>query len=344
MPMSPAARPRRFVAVLLVCALALLAWSATVGAASSPRSTHQPKARAASSVQVGVADEETQMFGNPLWQRLHTKVTRYIVPWDVVAHSYYLDKAIVWIHAAEAQHQQILVAFYHSEYTATRMPSVAQYAHFTQKFIKRFPNVHQYQPWNEANRGNVRYTGENFDSPTAAASAKYYQALRKVCPSCTILGLDILDQPEVGPSLEYLAEFKAELHHLRVPTPTIWGLHNYSDTNRFSSSRTRAILAAVPGQVWLTETGGIVKFGGAFPNNNGSGLSRAARALSYMFALASSNSRIKRLYVYQWTGASHTAIFDAGLTDYRHQPRPGYVVVCKHMHAAKCSKVRVSSH
>jgi hypothetical protein len=117
----------------------------------------------------------------------------------------------------------------------------------------------------------------------------------------------------------------------------LWGLHNYSDTNRFSSSRTRAVLAAVPGELWLTETGGVVKFGGAFPNVKGSGLRRATRALSYMFHLASSNSRIKRLYIFQWSGSTGAARFDAGLTDPHYNPRPGYVTVCKQLHAAKCS-------
>jgi hypothetical protein len=335
-------RQRLLAAALLACALSL-APGATVPAAISARSTHQPVAHAAASYKVGIADEKTEMFSDALWQRLHTHITRYIVPYDAVVHPYSLSLARQWIAAAEAQHQQVLVAFYHSEYTPTRMPSVAAYEHDIKKFIKLFGNVHQYQPWNETNRGNVRYTYERFNSPTAVESAKYYQALRRVCGKCTILGLDILDQAEVGPTLTYIAEFKAELHHLQVPTPALWGLHNYSDTNRFSSTRTRAILAAVPGDVWLTETGGIVKFGGAFPNNRGSGLARAAKALGYMFGLASTNSRIRRLYVYQWTGGTSSTIFDSGLTDARHHPRPGYVIVCAHMHVAHC-RVKVSSH
>ena len=35
--------------------------------------------------------------------------------------------------------------------------------------------------------------------------------------------------------------------------------------------------------------------------------------------------------------------FDAGLTNSHDQPRAGYVVVCRQLHAAKC-KVKVSSH
>jgi hypothetical protein len=330
-------------AALLLCAVALVL-SATLGVSTalSAHSKNQPTARAAASFQVGIADEQTEMFSDPLWRQLHTHITRYIVPYDAAVRGYSLMKADAWIHAAERQHQQVLVAFYHSEYTPTRMPSVKSYEQDTKKFMALFPNVHEYQPWNEANRGDVRYSYERFDSPTAIESAKYYQALRRVCSKCTILGLDILDQNLVGPTLTYISEFKAEVGRLRVPMPTLWGLHDYSDTNRFSSTRTRAILAAVPGDVWLTETGGIVKFGGAFPNNHGSGLARAAKALSYMFAIASNYTRIKRLYIYQWTGGTSSTIFDSGLTDAHHHPRPGYVIVCAHLQGAHC-KVKVSS-
>jgi len=327
--------------LLAPSATGLLLSSAT-GVAGSAHSTRAGRAHTAGTFLTGIGDERTEMFSDPLWQQLHTRITRYIVPYDAAGRPYSLMRAKAWIGAAEAQHQQVLVAFYHSEYTPTRMPSVALYQHFVKKFIKLFPNVRQYQPWNEANRGNIRYRYESLNSPSARAAADYYAALKRVCTGCTVLGLDVLDQPEVAPSLQYIAEFQQQIHRLRIPMPTVWGLHDYSDTNRFESSRTRAILAAVPGQVWLTETGGVVKFGGAFPNYHGSGLSRAAKALSYMFGLASSNSRIKRLYIYQWSGAPESAIFDAGLTDVRHRPRPGYVVVCVHLHAAHC-RVKVSS-
>ncbi len=86
--------------------------------------------------------------------------------------------------------------------------------------------------------------------------------------------------------------------------PKIWGLHNYSDVNRLESWRTRDIVKALGGQVWLTETGGIVKFGGAFPNKHGSGLTRAAKVLKFMFAVAGSMPQIKRLYIYDWNGGT----------------------------------------
>jgi hypothetical protein len=341
-PVLPRLRLALIAALLLgACSLAF-GGAVGVPEALSAGAKSQPKAHAAASYLVGIADEKTEMFSDPLWKQLHTHITRYIAPYDAAVRPYSLTLATRWIRAAEAGHQQVLVAFYHSEYTPTRMPSIGAYEQDVKKFMKLFPRVHLYQPWNETNRGNVRYSYEQFNSPTAVESAKYYQALRHVCPKCTILGLDILDQAAVGPTIQYVSEFKDELRHLRVPMPTLWGLHDYSDTNRFSSERTRAILAVVPGDVWLTETGGIVKFGGAFPNWHGEGLARAAKALGYMFAIAANYSRIKRLYIYQWTGGTSSTIFDSGLTDAHHKPRPGYVIVCAHLHGARC-KVKVST-
>jgi hypothetical protein len=327
-------RLRTLLPALLLCGALLAATSgALAGASTHATSASSKRAHTAASYLTGVGDEQTEMFTNPLWQRLHTKIARYIVPYDAAVRPYSLQLARQWISAAEAQHQQVLVAFYHSEYTPTRMPSLATYQRDVQKFIKLFPRVRQYQPWNETNRGNVPRL---FSSPSAMESAMDYRALKSVCHGCTVLGLDILDGPSVSPSLRYIGEFKRDIVRLKTSMPSLWGLHNYSDTNRFQSTRTSAILAAVPGQVWLTETGGIVKFGGAFPNRKGSGLTRAAKALSYMFRLASSNPRIKRLYIFQWSGATGAARFDAGITDPHYNPRPGYVIVCKQLHAPKC--------
>jgi hypothetical protein len=208
--------------------------------------------------------------------------------------------------------------------------------------MRQIPQVTEYEPWNEANRGNEPHI---FDSPTPEQSAVYYRELRAVAHHDTVVGLDMLDNPRVGPTLQYVSEFKRDLNHLHVPIPSLWGLHNYSDTNRFQSDRTRAILRAVSGTLWLTETGGVVKYGTDLTNYRGSGLRRAARALQYMFELAHISPRIKRLYIYNWTGAKPRELFDAGLTDPHGKPRPGYVVVCDHiLHNSRKCDVHVSSH
>jgi hypothetical protein len=341
MPQPHAHRPVRRLATLLA-ALALSAGllaapSAVGGAKAAP--TKAPRAHAAASYFTGVGDESVVMFANPLWAQLRTKIVRYIAPYDAVRHSYSLDRARLFIREAEAHHQQVLIAFYHSEYSPLTLPSVASYQRDVQRFIKLFPRVHQYQAWDEANRGYIPHA---LASPSAAATARYYQALIRVCHGCTAIGLDVLDAQKIGPTLQYIAEFKHEIGRLRTIMPRIWGLHNYSDINRLESWRTHELVRALGGQVWLTETGGIVQFGGAFPNRRGSGLTRAAKVLKYMFAVASSQPQVKRLYIYDWTGGTPSTRFDAGLMSAHDQPRAGYIVVCKQLHARRCGGVKLA--
>ncbi len=326
--------PKRLIA--LVLSTLALSLAALAGVACAPAATGHAGKRAhtASSYLTGIGNQQAQMFANPLWRQLHTKIVRYVAPYDTVAHPYSLSQATTFIHAAEAEHQQVLVAFYHSEYSPTELPSVTTYQRDVQKFVKLFPHVRQYESWDESNRGNVLHA---FSSPSAVATAKYYQALIRVCRGCTVIGLDVLDAQYIGPTLQYISEFKREIYRLETVMPQIWGLHNYSDINRLESWRTRDLVAALGGQVWLTETGGLVQFGGQFPNRHGSGLTRAAKVLRFMFAIAGSHSQIKRLYIYDWSPGTRSTAFDAGLTNAHEQPRAGYVVVCRQLHAAHCN-------
>ncbi len=304
-----------------------LAWT-LAGSSSAKQSGHRGP-----SYMTGISDSHGEMFASQLWQQLHTQIARLTVPYDVAVRPYDLEQAEAWIHAAEARHQKILLAFYHSEYTPMKMPSVATYKRDVAKFIKRFPHIREYQAWDEANRG---YVPGYFQSPTAVQDAQYYQALKRDCIPCTVVGLDVLDQEDVYPTIDYIAEFKREIGRLRTVMPTTWGLHDYSDVNRLESWRTRDLEADLGGEVWLTETGGIVKFA-HFTNIHGSGLRRAAQVLNFTFGVARSNPRIKRLYIYDWTGGTASTRFDAGLTNAHFKPRPGYVVVCRQLHAAHCN-------
>jgi hypothetical protein len=325
--------------VALVLALALCA-AAMLPASGSARARPRAHAHAARTYMTGIGDEQTQMFGSPLWKQLHMRIARYITPYDTVAHHDTLARATAWIRAAEEQHVKVLVAFYYSKNHPTTLPSVASYKHLVQKFVRRFPYVRQYQSWNEANRKSVPH---RFSSPSAGAAAAYYQALLRVCTRCTVIGLDVLDEAKTGRTLRYIAEFKTAVNRLHTIMPRIWGLHNYSDVNRYESWRTKEVSRALGGQIWLTETGGIVQFGGLFPNRNGSGLVRAAKVIHFTFGLAASQPQITRLYLYDWTGGLTKERFDAGLTDRHNRPRAGYVVVCKHFNAPRCN-VHVARH
>jgi hypothetical protein len=159
------------------------------------------------------------------------------------------------------------------------------------------------------------------------AAAAYYMAARRVFTGAKVTGLDILDSaniscPQMYCALRYVREF---LKYAK-PRPRYWGVHNYADTNRFDNKRTKALLKATKsGDVWLTETGGIVSLGKNFPYNQ----RRAAKALGCMFTLAKANRRITRLYVYQFNGIRRGRLFDAGLLNPDNSKRPGYEVVRK---------------
>jgi hypothetical protein len=280
---------------------------------------------AALGLQIGIGDDNVKMFASPYYKALHTRIARYVAPYDVADRPRDLAAVNAWITAAEAQHVQPLIAFYHSRSRPNQLPSVGRYTLEIKRFIALHPQISVYSAWNEANRGRGAVTGEGaYRGPNPIQAAAFYVALKNACPKCTIVGLDVLDSTNIASTIRYIRRFQRAA---RGKLPKIWGLHNYSDTNRFRSTGTRAVLAAVHGQVWLTETGGVVHFGSEFPNRRGSGLKRARRALTYMFRLAASNRRITRLYVFDWYGVSSRARFDAGLMSPSGRPRPGYAVV-----------------
>ncbi len=96
--------------------------------------------------------------------------------------------------------------------------------------------------------------------------------------------------------------------------PKIWGLHNYSDTNRNSMKRTSAVIKAIGGggKLWVTETGGLYEFGKNFKAS----AKRQTKATNNVFAIAKKYKRIERVYFYNFygPGADHPDdVFDAGL-------------------------------
>ena len=283
---------------------------------------------------LGVSDQQASTFTNPDFAPLKFKAARYITPYDVMDSP--ADKAQLdaWVSAARAAHQRILISFEHSHRSnsrALKAPSVAAYTKELKKFKKAFPTVRDISPWNEVNRCHALRDGSVQGQPSKICSlttgpkltAQYYGAARKVFKGSkyTIVGLDILDEQNVNKTIKYLQSF---LRHAS-PDPKVIGFHNYSDTNRFSTTRTKRVLQTFRGKVWLTETGGIVKLGSSFPFDT----NRAAKALGCMFTLAKSNKRITALFVYQYNPPADpsTAFFDAGLINPDNSLRPGYTVV-----------------
>jgi hypothetical protein len=143
-----------------------------------------------------------------------------------------------------------------------------------------------------------------------------------------VMALDVLDTSNLG---SYVRSFKRRAHG----SPRLWGLHNYQDVNYRTSKDTRKMLRLVRGQVWLTETGGIVRFAGSRLKKYSP--KRAAARTKYMFKLAKRyqrrragmRSKITQLYIYTWFGEPRGARFDAGLVNANGKPRKALAVVRK---------------
>jgi len=273
---------------------------------------------------VGIGDEQPRMFASPYFKALHVRIARMTVSWDAALNQRSdLGRADVWVRTAARANVEPLISLSYTRgcYTSKgtvphlakcRLPTVATYRRAFLALRDRYPEVRDWSVWNEANHRSE----PTFNDPRRAA--EFYNVVKANCPGCTIVAADVLDQPHFT---SWVRQFRRY-----AQGPRIFGLHNYEDTNNHTSKGTRAMLATVPGQVWLTETGGIVKFPHRPFNPK-----RAAAATRFMFKLAALSSRLTRLYVYQWTGAHRHDRFDAGLTDPSGRPRPAYYVVKRYL-------------
>ena len=108
----------------------------------------------------------------------------------------------------------------------------------------------------------------------------------------------------------------------------MWGLHDYYDTTYFRASGLEDFMRAVSGEVWLTETGGIV---GLRTRDGQVSLPRdelrARASVAYAFELARAfPDRVARMYLYQWQ-TDPEGRFDAGLVRPDGSARPALTVV-----------------
>jgi hypothetical protein len=274
---------------------------------------------------VGIADQHAAMFDNKNFQALNVKRIRYLVAYDWYKVGWQKSEVDAFMKRSQAAGADVLVHFTarrgcynngkYSKRKVCRAPSVSAYKSSFKRFQKTYPWVKTYGAWNEGNHVSQPV----FNNPKRAA--QYFLAARSLCRSCKIVAADVLDQKNMS---SWVTRFK----RYAKGKARIWGLHNYGDVNRKRTSGTRELLRIAPGEVWLTETGGILKFGRAYPRSE----TRQARATKYMFSLVSKydsrlrgmKGRVTRLYNYQWTGAKKGARFDAGLVNPNGTPRKAY--------------------
>jgi hypothetical protein len=298
-------------------------------------------ASASASATVGVSDQQASTFTNPLFAPLKLKVARYIAPYDVTSEPTQRRDFELWLAAAKNAHQTILISFEHSR-TSTKYnkaPSVSAYTKALTAFKKKYGKTFDITPWNEVNvcQASGRQEGQPSKICKSATGpklvAQYYSAAAKVFAGRKVTAIDILDGFNVGGAVSYLRKFKKYVKG----TPKYWGIHNYSDTNRGSTSRTSRLIKEIgnkKAEVWLTETGGQLRLRGVYAGGSEAAAeTKAATALKCMFSMPKKYKQIKRLYVYQFNGAPVANDFDAGLINVDNTIRKGYTVVQKRQSA-----------
>jgi len=266
---------------------------------------------------VGIGEQNPSMFSDPRWRALGLKDVRVIAGYDALHSDWQRADLDAYMAAAHAAGARVLLGFGHSrtEGKEDHLPSVATFTKEFRAFRARYPWVKDYLTWNEAN-----ICGQpTCKNPERAA--RFYMSIRRYCKGCRIVAADVLDGSK-------LVSWVKRFAHVVGTTKVIWGLHNYIDANRFRTRGTRALLKATKGEVWFTETGGIVKRKQNAQVPLPASPEHAAEAARWVFRLAALSSRIKRIYFYHWSPpTSPGATWDSALVDATGAPRPAYAVI-----------------
>ena len=272
-------------------------------------------APSADALTIGIADQKPDMFSDPRFLSSDLHFARRAVPWDALTSPTQTAEIDTWLAAAHAAHVNPLLSFTHSSTQRRRLPTPERLLYEFRRFRARYPWVTDYASWNEAN-----HCGE----PTCHRPelvAAYWRKLSRECPSCRILAAEVLDMPNMT------SWVKAFRRAAKIE-PRYWGIHNYIDANRLRTTGTRRLLKAVRGQIWFTETGGIVSRVNrrkvTFPES----AEHAATATRFLFdELIPLSRRITRVYLYHWNSNPGPKTWDSGLIGPSGKPRPAYRVL-----------------
>jgi Glycosyl hydrolase catalytic core len=268
---------------------------------------------AAKSPIVGVGDQNASMFSDPNFQKLGVKHSRLVLAWDWHRHPDLVYSTDQWMAAAQAAGVRPLVAFNVNWATKNghrKPPSIAAYRKSFRLLRERYPWVIDFSAWNEANHSA---------QPTAKSprlAARYFNAMRSACRSCRIVAADVLDTKDM---VAWVKKFKKHARGARI-----WGIHNYKDAND-ATNTTKQLLKAVKGEVWLTETGGILRLKPADGSRGGRKhtKSQQAKAVKRVYKIAKSSRRITRVYFYEWAKKKGNR-WDSAFVERNGALRPAY--------------------
>lgn len=286
--------------------VALLTLAAAGAALAAPGAQARPI--------VGFADQKPSMFEDERFLDLGVRQARLNVPWDVLQEPTTLANVDAWMAGAKREKVAPLITVDRSRRKGmqSRNPTAAMLGTQVRKWRKRWRGqVKQISTWNE---GNINKRPE--------LVAQWYRAIRQACPGCTVLGADLVDRSNAGSWAKRFVKAAKR-------TPKAWGLHNYIDSNNFKTTNTRAFLKAVKGEVWLTETGGVLSRKRSTVRFKGKGPTHAAKATSFLFKsiVKVDPKRIKRVYLYSWSTAPNDRNWDSGVVGPDGKARPALRIV-----------------
>lgn len=274
-----------------------------------------PQAQAAWPFELGIGEQQPTMFDDPRFVALELEHVRLVTSWDVACRPGPLRNELdTWLAGARRTGSRPLIAFSFSPHgDRWKLPSYRTYLRCFRAFRARYPRVRDFNPWNEANHSSQ----PTFRHPRKAAG--FYNAMKRACRRCNVAAGDLLDW---GNLERWYQRYRP---HLRG-RPRLWSMHNYLDVNRprtWRGSGTRKLLALTRGELWITETSGVVVSRRYRKYDE----QRAARATRRMFSLAKRSPRISRLYAYQWQAPCDPYGWDSGWFRSNGSPRPAWRVV-----------------
>jgi hypothetical protein len=260
----------------------------------------------------GMGDQNSRSYLDPKLKGLKKlKTARLALSWDWYKTWSTRSQTDNWMGAVRAAHLRPLIVFnrtWASSSGRRKIPSLKAYKHSFRVFRQTYPYVRDFSAWNEPNAPEQPF----YRKP--AKAAKFFNALRSACGKCTIVAADINDSKNMIP---WLRVYKRHVRKAKV-----WGLHNYKDTSsRNTRGTTRVFMRNVRGQVWLTETGGLINRGG---------LKGQAKSVKRVFTLARSLKRIKRVYFYQWRGVRHSH-WDSAFVSPSGKKRPSFYTLKRNL-------------
>ena len=277
-----------------------------------------PPAHAGRGVVLGIGEQHATMFDDPLFTWLGMKTARIVVPWDVMRTAHDRERVRVWLDKTRMLGIEPLIAFGRSWDSRghKQLPTLSQFRNAFMRFQEMHWDVDTFIPWNEPNHPKQ----PTWKRPDMAG--RFYNAIRAECEHCTIVAGDVLDTPGMT---RYTEKYQAVLKE----EPEVWGMHNYGDAYGRKSTATRQMLRITKGELWLTETGGVVRRPrGRVGVSMRRRLRDAAAATRYVLRLAVAQPRIKRVYLYQWREV-RDAPWDSALIGANRRLRPAFKVAAQ---------------